>query len=1616
MATTFEKVSGEFLVNTQTASVQAFPTITGLANGGFVVSWWDFSGTLGDASRASVKAQLFEAGGAKVGTEFLVNTQTADDQERPTITGLSNGGFVVSWDDESGTLGDAESTSTKAQIFDASGGKVGTEFLVNTLTNARQTDSAIASLSDGGFVVSWEDTGGGKVGDLFLPAGIKAQIFSAAGVKVGTEFLVNTELTSRHYAPEISGLTNGAFVVSWTEFRPGSLDVVSSNEVKAQIFSAAGTKIGAEFLVNTQTFGTQAFPTITGLTTGGFVISWNDSNGTLGDASIKAQVFDATGAKVGTEFLVNTQTFGDQGLPTISALTNGGFVVSWQDTSGTLGDDSGTSIKAQVFDAAGAKVGAEFLVNTQTFSDQLYPAITGLTNGGFVVSWQDSSGTLGDASPTSIKAQIFELNEPPEIAGDKFRFINTPENDTLVTAFIATDPNAGDTIRWSLGGDDRFLFTIDGIGILSFISAPDFEAPADRDGDNNYEITVFASDGEAVDSRFVTVTVNDVFEASPNAAPVIVTGGGGAAAVVTVPDDQVFVTKFAASDPNADTLTYSIAGGADAARFAINATTGELRFLAQPDFTAPADVGADNVYDVTVRASDGTLFDDQAIAVTVIDDLRASTRAVKVGDEFLVNTETANGQEIPVVAGLANGGFVVSWQDSSGTLGDASGISIKAQIYNAAGSKVGSEFLVNTQTTNAQASPSITGLANGGFIISWRDRSGTLGDASSDSVKAQLFDAAGSKVGGEFLVNTQTSGAQASPDITSLADGGFVITWRDGSGTLGDASPTSVKAQMFNASGGKVGAEFLVNTQTTGGQFLPAVTGLANGGFVVSWQDQSGTLGDASGDSIKAQLFNATGGKVGAEFLVNTQTAGFQSGPVITTLANGGFVISWEDGNPLGDSDGYSIKAQIFTAAGAKVGSEFLVNTQSVGDQIGTNVTGLANGGFIVSWTDFSTIGDGSGASSKAQLFSATGVKIGSEFIVNSETSDDQRYPTLTTLKSGGFVATWWDSSGTLGDASSTSIKAQIFRLANDPIISSDGEGDTAALNFNENETYVTRVEIANPGDPITYSISGGADAALFTIDAATGDLAFIAGPNFEAPSDDGGNGVYDVVVRAASGSLFDEQAIAVTVTNVNEAPVISSDGGGAAAALSRAENGNAVTVVAAADPDAGTVLAYSISGGADAGKFGIDAATGALAFLAAPDFEAPGDAGGDNVYDVVVRVSDGSLFDEQALAVTITDVVETMQFYTGTRGADVFTAPDGNPWTARGGTGNDAITGGSGDDVISGDRGNDTLAGGGGDDVFQVAPGDGFDRVEGGEGYDRIVATGPGFTIGLISVTGIEEISSGGFAGVSVVGDASNNSFDFSGVTMTGIAAIDGGSGNDVIIGSAGNDVILLGVGNDTLSGGGGDDVFIARNANGRDAIDGGEGYDKVVAGAAGTRIQLASFSTIEEISAGGFAGVTITGTGANEILDFSGLVLDRIEAINGASGADTITGSAGADRIMGGSGADVLTGGDGADVFIWLTRTESLRGTGADRITDFVSGEDTLDLAAIDANGVLAGDQAFVFIGTAAFSDIGQLRLGVDAEGRQALFGNISGNATPEFQISFESPVPVQVTDLVL
>ena len=180
-------------------------------------------------------------------------------------------------------------------------------------------------------------------------------------------------------------------------------------------------------------------------------------------------------------------------------------------------------------------------------------------------------------------------------------------------------------------------------------------------------------------------------------------------------------------------------------------------------------------------------------------------------------------------------------------------------------------------------------------------------------------------------------------------------------------------------------------------------------------------------------------------------------------------------------------------------------------------------------------------------------------------------------------------------------------------------------------------------GDNLTFSLAG-VDAGVISIGSTSGALSFNAAADYELPVDAGGDNVYNVTAKVGDGTAFDARDLVITVTNNNDAPVITSGG-----SYSITENVTVIGNVDVTDSDAGDTLEYTLSGD-DADLMTISSA-GALAFISPPDFENPTDASTppDNIYEAEVTVTDGTAQASQAINVTVTDLDE------GTPAAGIF-------------------------------------------------------------------------------------------------------------------------------------------------------------------------------------------------------------------------------------------------------------------------------------------------------------------------------------------------------------------------
>jgi hypothetical protein len=329
--------------------------------------------------------------------------------------------------------------------------------------------------------------------------------------------------------------------------------------------------------------------------------------------------------------------------------------------------------------------------------------------------------------------------------------------------------------------------------------------------------------------------------------------------------------------------------------------------------------------------------------------------------------------------------------------------------------RLGSEFQVNSYSLDAQAYPAVARDADGDFVVTWGSFGGQ--DGADRGVFAQRFNSAGALVGAEFQVNSHTTGAQDLPSVALAPSGSFVIAWSAYGAQ--DGSNNGIFAQRFDAAGAPQGAEFQVNTHTLDHQLVPTVGADSEGDFVIAWSSWGGQDGDGQG--IFAQRFDSAGVAQGAELPVNSTTAGDQTFPHVAVKPDGGFVVAWtsEDGQ---DGAGNGVFAQRFDSAGSPVGDEFQVNQTTSGDQSANSASIESDGEFVIAWTSLAQDGDGAGAF--ARRFGSSGAPQDGEFQVSAYTAGHQSAPRASHSSDGSFVIAWSDS---LRDGSSSGVFAQHF-------------------------------------------------------------------------------------------------------------------------------------------------------------------------------------------------------------------------------------------------------------------------------------------------------------------------------------------------------------------------------------------------------------------------------------------------------------------------------------------------------------------------------------------------------------------------------------------------------------
>lgn len=357
-------------VNQYVAGDQIAPSVAALKDGSFVVAWQSADQ---DTSGIGVYARIYSTNSAVYNSEFLVNTNITGDQAAPFVAALQDGGFIIAW---ASANQDSDGYGVFAQRYYANGKRYGLEFRANQNVTNSQYRAQVAGLTDGGYVIIWRSDNQDGSG-----AGIYGQIYNSNNSVRKSEFRVNVETSLDQKTPFVLALTDGRFLVLWQSNHQTS----SLFKIFAQIYASDGTVIKAEFSTspssNSQSNGRAAL-----LPNGDFIICWTSQLEDGDGNGISARRFNSSGTAVGASFIVNIYTTGSQEYAYSASLGSHGYVVAWS-SFGQEGQDS--EIEMQMYDLNNSRLyNHDIRVNDVISSTQSLVVLAASSKNKLMVVWQ----------------------------------------------------------------------------------------------------------------------------------------------------------------------------------------------------------------------------------------------------------------------------------------------------------------------------------------------------------------------------------------------------------------------------------------------------------------------------------------------------------------------------------------------------------------------------------------------------------------------------------------------------------------------------------------------------------------------------------------------------------------------------------------------------------------------------------------------------------------------------------------------------------------------------------------------------------------------------------------------------------------------------------------------------------------------------------------------------------------------------------------------------------------------------------------------------------------------------------------------------------------------------
>ncbi|MDE2941582.1 MAG: hypothetical protein OXP10_04485 [Chloroflexota bacterium] len=684
----------------------------------------------------------------------------------------------------------------------------------------------------------------------------------------------------------------------------------------------------------------------------------------------------------------------------------------------------------------------------------------------------------------------------------------------------------------------------------------------------------------------------------------------------------VAAVTYKATDPEELNVTYRLMGP-DGARFqlkdAADVTHGEvLSFRAKPDYENPGDANRDNVYEVTIRASDGTLNEDRMVKVTVtaVDDAPVIT-----GGSTFNFAENGKGSVATFTARDPEGVTPIIW--SVPTDLDASAIDAIEDADDADNnhfdiSKDGVltfDIGGDDDTGDASVAPDFEAPRGTGAA-----------DANNTNTYKVVVVASDAETGGVMGYHKVTV------KVTNVAETGEITVTLSG-------SASAATAMQF--------------------RFGTVLTAVVEDG------DVSGTTKTVSSPILR---WYRGGTEINGETSLEYTTTAEDVGKRIRLVATY-YVGSNTNQETASWTSDYPVLATRVGANKLKFDPGTLERTVAEGDKdanVGAPVRATGNHGVVTySLPALSDNANFDIDKKTGQITTDGALNYEGDGLAGANCTVQNRCVVRVRATDATSATAETASTGIFADAT---VNIRITDVNEEPMFpeETDDPGfDNAqgmkAISSPENATALYATDRDGDGElttevAVTYAAEDpegisvnltlmGPDGGKFQLSGA-GVLSFMAKPDYENPGDANRNNVYEVTVRASDGTLNTDRKVKVTVTNLDEPPVIMIEPASGLrisgdSRVNVAEGTTAVDTYTASDPDSASVR-WTLSG-ADSGSFTINS-TGALSFRSAPDYETPGSAAGTNTYSVTVMGTDSqSNSDDIAVTVTVTDVDETV-------------------------------------------------------------------------------------------------------------------------------------------------------------------------------------------------------------------------------------------------------------------------------------------------------------------------------------------------------------------------------------